>query len=92
MRDPVLISEQPDVIASMKEPLREVVSQLIEDYFLVLDGQPAEKLYELVMKEVELGLFRTVLRRTNGNQSKAAQWLGLARGTLRKRLSELGLE
>jgi Fis family transcriptional regulator len=73
-------------------PLREIVSKIIEEYFCALDGQPAKKLYDMVMKEVELGLFKTVLDYTGGNQSKAAQWLGLARGTLRKRLAEYGLE
>jgi Fis family transcriptional regulator len=73
-------------------PLREIVSQSIDAYFSALDGQPAQKLYDLVIKEVELGLFKTVLHYAGGNQSKAAEWLGLARGTLRKRLAEYGLE
>ncbi|MBS0290441.1 MAG: Fis family transcriptional regulator [Proteobacteria bacterium] len=73
-------------------PLREVVSKTIESYFSALDGQPAKQLYDLVIKEVELGLFKAVLNFADGNQSKAAKWLGLARGTLRKRLAEYGLE
>lgn len=73
-------------------PLREVVADMITNYFSTLDGQPATQLYDLVMKEVELGLFKTVLEFTGGNQSKAADWLGLARGTLRKRLAQYGLE
>jgi Fis family transcriptional regulator len=73
-------------------PLREIVSKIISSYFSVLDGQPAQQLYNMVIKEVELGLFKTVLDHTGGNQSKAADWLGLARGTLRKRLAEYGLE
>ncbi|MGE3319082.1 MAG: helix-turn-helix domain-containing protein [Candidatus Berkiella sp.] len=73
-------------------PLREIVAKLMEEYFCTLDGQPANKLYDLVIKEVELGLFKTVLMHAGGNQSKAAEWLGLARGTLRKRLAEYGLE
>ena len=72
--------------------LREIVSKHIQEYFAALDGQPAQKLYEMVMKEVELGLFKTVLDYSGGNQSKAADWLGLARGTLRKRLEEYELE
>lgn len=90
----VSLSEPELAQQTVKESLllREIVSQQIEAYFLTLDGQPAERLYALVMKEVELGLFKTVLKCTGGNQSKAAQWLGLARGTLRKRLAELGLE
>jgi Fis family transcriptional regulator len=77
---------------SAPAPLREIVGQVMEVYFSTLDGQPAQKLYDLVVKEVELGLLKTVLAKAGGNQSKAAQWLGLARGTLRKKLSELGLE
>ncbi len=80
--------EQP----SSQAPLREVVGHTMEAYFSTLDGQPAQGLYELVIKEVELGLLKIVLAKAGGNQSKAAQWLGLARGTLRKKLGELGLE
>lgn len=72
--------------------LKELVSHIMEDYFSALDGQPAKKLYDMVIKEVELGLFKTVLRHAGGNQSKAAEWLGLARGTLRKRLEQYELE
>lgn len=88
------VIESDDLPASLKNqtPLREIVSKMIQDYFCALDGQPAQKLYAMVIKEVELGLFKTVLEYTGGNQSKAADWLGLARGTLRKRLEEYGLE
>lgn len=72
--------------------LRDIVAKMITDYFSTLEGQPAKKLYDLVIKEVELGLFETVLAQTGGNQRKAAEWLGLARGTLRKRLADYGLE
>lgn len=75
-----------------KQSLKDIVSRMIEEYLGTLEGQPAQKLYEMVIKEVELGLFRTILHQTGGNQSKAAEWLGLARGTLRKRLIEYGLE
>lgn len=73
-------------------PLREIVSQMMESYLSTLDGQPAKELYNFVLKEMELGLFKTVLHHTGGNQSKAAEWLGLARGTLRKRLAEYEIE
>lgn len=72
--------------------LKETVANMIEGYITTLEGQPAQNLYNIVIKEVELGLFKTVLKHTGGNQSKAAEWLGLARGTLRKRLSEYNLE
>ncbi len=72
--------------------LKEIVSQMIQEYLSTLEEQSPKKLYELVMKEVELGLFKTVLDHTCGNQSLSAEWLGMARGTLRKRLLEYGLE
>jgi len=79
-------------MSNTTRPLREIVSQIVNDYFHALDGQPAKKLYHLVLKEMELGLFKTVLHHSKGNQSKAAECLGLARGTLRKKLEEYGLE
>ena len=72
--------------------LRKIVAAMIDAYFQNLDGQPASMLYEMVLKEVEMGLFTTVLAHAGGNQKKAAEWLGLARGTLRKRLDFYGLE
>jgi Fis family transcriptional regulator len=78
--------------AQEKIILRETVEKVIQGYFSTLDGQPAQDLYMLVIKEVELGLFRTVLEVAEGNQSLAARWLGLARNTLRKRLADYGLE
>lgn len=81
-----------EVETNTTAPLKEIVAAVLHAYFQALDGQPAEKLYDMVIKEVELGLFKTVLAHTGGNQSKAAEWLGLARGTLRKRLAEYGIE
>ena len=73
-------------------PLRHWVEQALDNYFKHLDGQPAQALHDLVTKEVELGLLKTVMRYAQGNQSKAADWLGLARGTLRKKLALYNLD
>ena len=48
-------------------------------------------LYEMVLGEVEQPLLKAVLDFTRGNQSKAADVLGINRGTLRKKLKEYGL-
>jgi Fis family transcriptional regulator len=48
-------------------------------------------LYELVLGEVEPPLLRTVMEYTRGNQSRAAEILGINRGTLRKKLKTYGL-
>lgn len=75
-----------------KLTLSSFVEQKIEHYFSHLEGQPAQGLYELVIKQAEKGLLRIVMEKANGNQSLAAAMLGLARGTLRKKLEEAGLD
>lgn len=77
---------------SKNSPLREFVANIMQSYFSTLDGEAPKKLHDMVIKEVEFALFKTVLEHSGGNQCKAAKWLGLARGTLRKRLEEYGLE
>ena len=45
-------------------------------------------MYDMLIKSVESPLLEVVMRRANNNQSRAAQWLGLNRNTLRKKLLE----
>ena len=72
-------------------PLSDCVSHAIADYFRQLDGHPAANLYEMLMAEVEVPLLQATLSHTNGNQSRAAEILGINRGTLRKKLKLYGL-
>lgn len=72
-------------------PLRECVENALQQYFLHLDGQPANDLYQLVLSEVEAPLLEAVLAYTRNNQSKSAEMLGLNRGTLRKKLKQYDL-
>ncbi|MFT7413584.1 MAG: Fis family transcriptional regulator [Methylophagaceae bacterium] len=73
------------------QPLSECVETALKDYFKHLDGHPAANLYEMLLAEVEAPLFKATLEHTNGNQSRAAEILGLNRGTLRKKLKTYGL-
>lgn len=73
-------------------PLYACMKALLDGYFSDLDGHKPGNLYDLVLDEVELPLLETVLRHTRGNQSKAAQILGLNRATLRKKLRKHGLD
>lgn len=75
-----------DLIVSLT--LSRFVEQKLGYYFSQLEGQPPQDLHELVMKEAEKGLLRVVMEKANGNQSVAAEMLGLARGTLRRKLKE----
>ena len=67
-------------------PLSTLTEEALRSYFTSLNGHKPGRLYELVMSEVEKPLFRTVLHYANGNQSEAAEILGINRGTLRKKL------
>lgn len=73
------------------EPLCETVKKSLDRYFRDLNGQPAAELYDLVISQVERPLLETVMRETRGNVSRAAQILGMNRGTLRTRLNKYGL-
>ncbi|MGO2008885.1 DNA-binding transcriptional regulator Fis [Vreelandella alkaliphila] len=73
------------------QPLREAVEAAIRRYFEHLDGSQATDLYAMVMAEVEAPLLSCVMEHTEGNQTRAADVLGLNRGTLRKKLKLYGL-
>jgi Fis family transcriptional regulator len=72
-------------------PLRGHAERAFEDYLSHLNGHPPAGLYDLVMREVEEPLLRVVLRHAGGNQSRAAEILGINRATLRRKLREFGL-
>jgi len=68
------------------KPLSALTDEALRHYFASLNGQKPADLYQLVLGEVEKPLFRAVLNYTRGNQSEAAEILGINRGTLRKKL------
>ena len=73
-------------------PLRQCVRDALEDYLANLQGEDTNDLFRLVMGEVEPPILEAVLAHTRGNQSRAAEMLGINRGTLRKKLKFYGLE
>jgi len=77
---------------TQKEPLRECVRDALNAYFRQLDGHAASDLYKMVIAEVEQPLLETVMQHTEGNQTQAAQALGISRSTLRKKLAIYGLD
>jgi Fis family transcriptional regulator len=68
------------------------VRRLTEAYFHSLDGEVAVGFYDLVLHSVEKPLLETVLNHTNGNQTQAAQVLGMTRNTLRKKMQLHGVK
>jgi Fis family transcriptional regulator len=79
------------VPAGRSIPLRSHAEQALDSYFASLNGHAPGHLYDLVMREVEEPLFRAVLGYAAGNQSRAADILGINRGTLRKKLKNYGI-
>lgn len=74
-------------------PLCEQVSHSLDAYFEALNGsEPPGDLYRMVLEQVEKPLLTTVLDYSRGNQSRAAEVLGINRGTLRKKLKHYNLE
>jgi Fis family transcriptional regulator len=72
-------------------PLRSHTEQALDNYFASLNGHAPGRLYDLVIREVEEPLFRAVLDYAEGNQCRAADILGINRGTLRKKLKTYGI-
>ncbi len=71
--------------------LRSHAQRSLETYFKSLNGHKPSGLYALVIREVEEPLFRAVMQYTDGNQVRAAEVLGINRGTLRRKLEEYGI-
>ncbi|MBP6717529.1 MAG: Fis family transcriptional regulator [Rhodoferax sp.] len=68
--------------------IEETVRHSLEDYLRDLGESEPDGMYNMVLQVVEKPLLEIVMRHTDNNQSKAAQWLGLNRNTLRKKLLE----
>ena len=77
---------QDDDSLTGHEPLKHYVSSCLDNYFKALNGHQPNDLYRLVINQVEGPLLETVMRYSDGNQSRAAQILGINRATLRKKL------
>jgi Fis family transcriptional regulator len=62
------------------------VRSSLESYFSDLHGIEPGGMYDMLVRAVEKPLLEVVMEHADNNQSKAAQWLGLNRNTLRKKL------
>ncbi len=75
-----------------KNPLKDEVRKAMRRYFNQLDEKNMPiNVYELVLKEVEPPLLKSVMKFANNNQSKAARILGINRTTLRTKLKKYNI-
>ncbi len=70
--------------------LRDHVRAAVRDYLIRLEGATTTNLYERVVAEMEIPLLEIVLKYVQDNQSQAAKYLNLSRGTLRKKMKLYG--
>jgi Fis family transcriptional regulator, factor for inversion stimulation protein len=63
----------------------------LETYFRDLDGEKPAAIYEMVLRSVERPMLEVVLKQAGGNQTLAAEMLGINRNTLRKKLVDYKL-
>ncbi len=75
--------EETEIAACMRRSLNR--------YFKDLDGETPSEVYGMVLGAVEKPLLAYILDRAEGNQTRAAEMLGINRNTLRKKLREYGL-
>ena len=73
------------------QPLSNAVQKAVANYLQQLTGQDVNDLYELVLSELERPLLEEVMKYTRGNQTRAANLMGINRGTLRKKLKQYGM-
>ena len=71
-----------------KKHIEECVRESLQGYFKDLDGVAPTAMYEMILRVVERPLLQTVMEHAEGNQSRAAEWLGINRNTLRRKLVE----
>src|SRR5688572_14275588 len=68
------------------------VRKVMRQYFKDLDGEKCTGIYNMVVNAVEKPMLEVVMLQAEGNQTRAAELLGMNRNTLRKKLQQHGLD
>ena len=69
-----------------RKHIEDCVRDSLEAYFKDLHGVEPTAMYEMIQRVVERPLLEVVMKHADGNQSRAAEWLGINRNTLRRKL------
>ena len=80
-----------ETVCASGETLEQCLFRSLEQYFASLGGAKPHALHEMVLEATERPLLEFVLRRCEGNQSAAADLLGINRNTLRRKLQDYGM-
>jgi Fis family transcriptional regulator, factor for inversion stimulation protein len=71
-----------------KRKIEECIRDSLEQYFKDLRGAEPHSVHDMIIGAVEKPLLEVVMRHAEGNQSKAAEWLGINRNTLHRKLTQ----
>jgi Fis family transcriptional regulator len=72
----------------MSADINDCVRRTLNRYFRDLDGQRPHAIYDMVLSAVEKPMLEVVMKQANGNQTVAADMLGINRNTLRRKLAD----
>ena len=78
--------------AERENELSLTVRKMMKQYFKDLDGEKPSGIYNMVVICVEKPLLEVIMYHAQGNQTRAAELLGINRNTLRKKLLEHGID
>jgi len=81
------VSNSAENETGLSSNIRTSLSQFLND----LDGENPGNIYDMVLQQVEQPLLELIMQHVDGNQSKASEFLGINRGTLRKKLKTYSL-
>ena len=79
-------------MSTRSNDLSDAVRRALERYFKDMDGEKPTGIYEMVLKKVEKPMIETVLSFAEGNQTLAAEMLGINRNTLRSKMQRLRIK
>ncbi|MDO8893983.1 MAG: helix-turn-helix domain-containing protein [Nitrosomonas sp.] len=68
------------------------IRKAIGGYLNDLDGEKPGNLYSMVIQSVEKPLIEIAIQHTKGNQTQAAELLGINRNTLRQKMKQFQIK
>jgi Fis family transcriptional regulator len=76
----------------MSTEIGDCVRRSLNRYFRDLDGESPHAIYDMVIASVEKPMLEVVMKQSQGNQTIAAEMLGISRSTLRRKLAQYNID
>jgi two-component system, NtrC family, nitrogen regulation response regulator GlnG len=92
VREDFDLAGQPRQLPAETLPLEEAVRRRLAELLHADAGAVARDVHAVLISAVERPMIEVALERAGGNQVKAAEILGINRNTLRKKITDLGIE